>query len=74
VATVSRKESARAAELREQLDRYNYEYFVLDAPTVSDAEWDALFRELVNLENTYPELRSPDSPTQRVGAALSYIR
>jgi DNA ligase (NAD+) len=71
VATVSRKESARAAELREQLDRYNYEYFVLDAPTVSDAEWDALFRELVNLENTYPELRSPDSPTQRVGAAPS---
>jgi len=57
--------------LREQLDRYNYEYFVLDAPTVSDAEWDALFRELVNLENTYPELRSPDSPTQRVGAAPS---
>lgn len=57
--------------MREQLDRYNYEYFVLDAPTVSDAEWDALFRELVNLENTYPELRSPDSPTQRVGAAPS---
>ncbi|MBV8671723.1 MAG: NAD-dependent DNA ligase LigA [Candidatus Eremiobacteraeota bacterium] len=71
MATVSSKEAARAAELRELLDRYNHEYFVLDAPTVSDAEWDALFRELVNLESKHPELRTPDSPTQRVGAAPS---
>jgi DNA ligase (NAD+) len=72
VATVSStKAAARAAELRELLDRYNYEYHVLDAPTISDAQWDALFRELVNLEEQHPELRTPDSPTQRVGAAPS---
>src|SRR5262252_5984427 len=64
-------EAARAAELREQLDRYNYEYYVLDAPTISDAQWDALFRELVDLETKHPELLTPDSPTQRVGAAPS---
>ncbi|HEV2878045.1 MAG TPA: NAD-dependent DNA ligase LigA [Candidatus Eremiobacteraceae bacterium] len=65
------KLAKRAAELRELLDRYNYEYYVLDSPTVSDAEWDSLFRELVTLEEKHPELRTPDSPTQRVGAAPS---
>jgi DNA ligase (NAD+) len=67
----SAKLAKRAAELRELLDRYNYEYYVLDSPTVSDAEWDSLFRELVTLEEKHPELRTPDSPTQRVGAAPS---
>ncbi len=61
----------RVAELRELLDRYNYEYYVLDSPTISDAQWDTLFRELSLLEEQHPELRTPDSPTQRVGAAPS---
>jgi DNA ligase (NAD+) len=60
--------AARAAELRERLDRANHEYYVLDAPTISDAEYDRLFRELRELETLHPELRTPDSPTQRVGA------
>jgi DNA ligase (NAD+) len=58
----------RAKELREQLERYNYEYYVLDKPTVSDVEYDEAFDELVRIENEHPELRTPDSPTQRVGA------
>jgi DNA ligase (NAD+) len=61
--------AARAAELREQIEQANYEYYVLDAPTRSDAEWDRLFHELKRLEEAHPELRTPDSPTQRVGAA-----
>jgi len=63
--------AARAAELRARLHRYNEEYYTLDAPTVSDAEYDALFRELQSLEAQSPELRTPDSPTQRIGAAAS---
>jgi DNA ligase (NAD+) len=62
--------SARAAELRRLLNEYNYQYHVLDAPTVPDAEYDRLFRELVDLENTYPDLKTLDSPTQRVGHAI----
>ncbi len=69
--TATDKTAKRVAELRELLDRYNYEYYVIDSPTVSDAEWDALFRELVTLEEQHPQLRSPDSPTQRVGAGPS---
>jgi DNA ligase (NAD+) len=60
--------AARAAELREQIEQANYEYYVLDAPTRSDAEWDRLFHELKRLEEAHPELRTADSPTQRVGA------
>jgi len=60
--------SARAAALRERLERANYEYYVLDRPELSDAEYDLLFRELKALEEAHPELRTPDSPTQRVGA------
>ncbi len=63
-----RKASVRAAELRAALDEHNYRYYVLDAPTIEDAEYDALFRELQALERDYPELASADSPTQRVGA------
>jgi DNA ligase (NAD+) len=55
--------------LRSEIERHNYAYYVLNAPTVSDAEYDALFRELEALERRYPELITPDSPTQRVGAA-----
>jgi DNA ligase (NAD+) len=57
---------ARAAELAQVLDEHAYRYYVLAAPTVSDAEYDALYRELVALEERYPALRTPDSPTQKV--------
>ncbi len=58
---------ARVEELRSKLERYNYAYYVLAAPEVSDAEFDALLRELAELEQRHPELLTPDSPTQRVG-------
>jgi DNA ligase (NAD+) len=61
----------RAEELRHQLREANHRYYVLDAPTLSDAEYDRLFRELLQLEEAHPELRAPDSPTQRVGAQPS---
>ncbi len=61
--------AARAAELRKQLDQASYEYYVLDRPTIADAEYDRLYRELQGLEARHPSLRTPDSPTQRVGAA-----
>lgn len=60
--------AARAAFLRAELERHNYLYYVLDQPEISDSEYDALFRELKELEEKHPELRTPDSPTQRVGA------
>src|SRR5204862_7033325 len=59
----------RAAELRGALDEANYNYYVLDAPTIEDKEFDRLLRELQDLEAANPELVTPDSPTQRVGAA-----
>src|SRR4051794_7796104 len=59
----------RVEELRQQINYHNYRYYALDAPEVSDAEYDALFRELRSIEETHPELSSPDSPTQRVGTA-----
>ena len=59
----------RAAELREALDKASHEYHVLDRPTIPDAEYDRLFRELQALERDHPELRTTDSPTLRVGAA-----
>ena len=59
----------RADELRKQLDTASHEYYVLDRPSLSDAEYDKLFRELQHLEREHPELRTPDSPTLRVGAA-----
>ncbi len=63
--------AVRAAELRRLLQEHNYRYHVLAAPTVSDAEYDALFRELAALEAAQPELFTPDSPTQRVGGYVS---
>jgi DNA ligase (NAD+) len=60
--------AARAATLREQLERANYEYYVLDRPTFTDFEYDRLFRELQAIEREHPELRTDDSPTLRVGA------
>ena len=61
--------AARAAELRERLDYHNYRYYVLDDPEIPDVEYDRMFRELEELEAEHPELRTPDSPTQRVGGA-----
>ena len=61
----------RSEELRQQLREANHRYYVLDAPTLSDAEYDRLFRELAQLEEAHPELRTADSPTQRVGAQPS---
>ncbi|MGD0843680.1 MAG: NAD-dependent DNA ligase LigA [Geobacteraceae bacterium] len=58
---------ARVRELRQEIERHNRYYYVLDRPEISDAEYDALFRELLELEARFPELVTPDSPTQRVG-------
>ena len=60
--------AARVRQLREELDRHNYLYYVLDKPEIPDAEYDKLFRELERLEAEYPQLATPDSPTRRVGA------
>ncbi|MBV8550285.1 MAG: NAD-dependent DNA ligase LigA [Acidobacteriaceae bacterium] len=59
--------SSRAEELRKQLEHHEYLYYVLDQPEISDAEFDRLMRDLRELEESHPELRTPDSPTQRVG-------
>lgn len=61
---------AHVEKLREKLERWNYEYYVLDTPSVPDSEYDRVFRELVELETTHPELMSETSPTQRVGGAV----
>ena len=63
--------AARAAELREQLKRHDYRYYVLDDPQVPDAEYDRLMGELRALEAAHPELVTPDSPTQRVSGTPS---
>ena len=60
--------SQKASELRDEIDHHNYLYHVLDAPEVSDAEYDALVKELVRIEEEHPELVTSESPTQRVGA------
>lgn len=59
----------RIERLRAEIDRHNYRYYVLDSPEVSDAEYDGLMRELQKLEAEFPQFLTPDSPTQRVGAA-----
>jgi DNA ligase (NAD+) len=63
----------RADKLKRELNEHNHRYYVLDAPTISDAEFDRLFRELQALEEQYPALKAPDSPTQRVGGAASSL-
>lgn len=65
--------AARVEELRAALDDANYRYHVLDAPTIEDKVYDRMLRELTELEAAHPELASPDSPTQRVGAAPSTL-
>ena len=67
---VPSKATVRVAELREVLDHHNALYYIEDTPQISDAEYDALFRELEALEQQHPSLSSPDSPTQRIGAKV----
>jgi DNA ligase (NAD+) len=67
----AREDAKRIAELREQIQRHDYRYYVLDDPEISDARYDALLAELRTLEAAHPELVAPDSPTQRVGGAPS---
>jgi DNA ligase (NAD+) len=73
IAAVTTIEQAqvRVLELRKLIDRASRQYYLLDQPEITDAEYDALFRELVELETQYPELITPDSPTQRVGGPPS---
>ncbi len=61
----------RLESLREQVREHQYRYYVLDNPTISDAEYDALYRELERIESEHPDLVTPDSPTQRVGGEVS---
>jgi len=68
---VPRDVQAKAAKLRREIERHNRLYYVEDAPEISDAEFDRLFQQLVDLEAKHPALRTPDSPTQRVGAEPS---
>ena len=60
--------AARAAGLRERIEDANYRYHVLDEPAIADSEYDRMMRELQEIEAAHPELATPDSPTQRVGA------
>jgi DNA ligase (NAD+) len=69
VATRAPSAAKRAAELRKVIATHDHNYYVLDAPKISDAEYDAIFRELQALEAQHPSLVTPDSPTQRVGGA-----
>jgi NAD-dependent DNA ligase len=62
---------ARVAELRKEIEYNQYRYYALDDPEISDEDFDALFNELKVLEEAFPELRTPDSPTQRVGGIVS---
>src|SRR6266536_4230783 len=66
----AREERAR---LSQELDEHSYRYYVLDAPTASDAEYDTLMRRVQALEDEYPELRTPSSPTQRVAGTYSTL-
>src|SRR3954469_2601421 len=61
------------ARLAQELDEHQYRYYILDAPTASDADYDALMKRLQELEDEYPELRTPSSPTQRVGGTYSTL-
>ncbi|MBN1240112.1 MAG: NAD-dependent DNA ligase LigA [Gammaproteobacteria bacterium] len=64
-----RRQLAELEQLRRAIEEHNYAYYVLDAPTVPDAEYDRLMRRLTEIESAHPELITPDSPTQRVGAS-----
>jgi len=57
----------KVEELRREIEKHDYYYYVLDSPLITDEEYDALYRQLLELEKRFPELVTPDSPTQRVG-------
>jgi DNA ligase (NAD+) len=66
---VKKPTKAMVESLRLEIDEHNYRYYVSAQPTISDADYDRLMRQLLEIEDAFPEFRSPDSPTQRVGAA-----
>ena len=57
----------RLTKLHQEINQYNHQYYVLDEPSVPDAEYDRLMRELINIEETHPQLKTLDSPSQKVG-------
>ncbi|MCY4628887.1 MAG: NAD-dependent DNA ligase LigA, partial [Acidobacteria bacterium] len=69
--TTAPSPARRHRELVERIRHHDYRYYVLDAPEIDDHEYDALFRELEGLERDHRELKTPDSPTQRVGGAVA---
>ena len=69
LSKIPQPDADRLAELKNQIRHHDYLYYVKDRPEISDGEYDRLFRELLDLELKYPDLITPDSPTQRVGAA-----
>src|ERR1700741_2101721 len=71
MATTIKDLNGEAERLRQLINHHNYRHYVLDDPAITDTEYDALMRQLEALERAHPELRTPDSPTQRVGAAPS---
>lgn len=68
---VSEEIKEQAEKLKKELRHHSYLYYVLDRPEITDYEFDHMYRQLVDLEKAYPELVTPDSPTQRVGAKAS---
>jgi DNA ligase (NAD+) len=73
VSTATEEAREEHARIAQELDEHQYRYYVLDAPTVSDADYDRLMRRLQQLEDEFPELRTPSSPTQRVGGTYSTL-
>jgi DNA ligase (NAD+) len=71
MSKIDSKLQEKIKKLRELIDYHNYRYFVLDQPEISDAEYDRLMKELIEIEEQYPELIIPDSPSQRIGAVLA---
>ena len=68
-STITQSTIAEIDQLRDQLELHNHQYHVLDAPQITDQAYDQMFRRLQELEQEFPQLVSPDSPTQRVGSA-----
>ena len=73
MAEATNADRARWKELAEAIEEHRYRYYVLDAPVVSDGEYDVIERELIALETAFPELRTPDSPTQHVGGSVTNL-